>query len=118
MFAFEAVAERRILDAIARGDLERLPGRGRPLALDDDSLVPAAARMACRVSRNAGYAPPEVALRREIAALEAVAAGDDRARVLRRLAVLRTRLETARGGPAHAGRGSRVRAARAPGHRA
>jgi len=54
------LAERRIAEAIARGELEDLPGAGRPLALEDDPLVPEELRVAHRVLRNAGLLPPEL----------------------------------------------------------
>jgi hypothetical protein len=95
LFAIDAIAERRILQAIARGELDDLPGAGRPLALDDDALVPAETRVAHRILKNAGFVPLEVIERREIARLEALLPGLDageRARTLAKLAVLRTRL--------------------------
>ncbi len=101
MFEFEKIAEQRILDAIARGEFERLPGAGAPLDLDDDSLVPPEMRLAFRVLKNAGYIPEEVRLRREISDLEAVvrdSGGDpEQRRALNRLALLRTRLAARRG---------------------
>ena len=48
----EFIAERRIAEAIANGDLENLPGEGRPLALDDDSVVPEELRLAYRIPRT------------------------------------------------------------------
>lgn len=57
---FDLLAERRIAEAIARGELEGLPGEGRPLELDDDPLVPEDLRAAYRILKNAGIAPPEV----------------------------------------------------------
>ena len=95
MFAFDVIAERRILQAIARGELDGLPGAGKPLALDDDALVPAETRVANRILKNAGFVPAEMLERREIARLEALLPGLDagaRARTLAKLAVLRTRL--------------------------
>ena len=95
MFAFDVIAERRILQAIARGELDWLPGAGKPLTLDDDALVPAETRVANRILKNAGFVPAEILERREIARLEALLPGLDasgRARTLARLAVLRTRL--------------------------
>jgi len=91
------IAERRILEAIERGDLDRLEGRGRPLRLDDDSAVPEGWRAAYRVLKNAGVVPPEVELRREIAALERLIGGKTlapgaRSHGLERLALLRTAL--------------------------
>ena len=101
MFEFERIAEQRILDAIARGELDNLPGAGAPLDLDDDALVPAEMRLAFRVLKNAGFIPEEVRLRREISDLEAIMrdpAGDPaQQRALKRLALLRTRLASRRG---------------------
>jgi hypothetical protein len=101
MFEFERFAEQRILDAIARGELDNLPGAGAPLDLDDDALVPQEMRLAFRVLRNAGYVPEEVRLCREISDLESIIRdpADDPAqqRALNRLALLRTRLATRRG---------------------
>jgi hypothetical protein len=57
---FEFLAERRIGEAVANGELDDLPGAGKPLELDDDALVPEELRMAHRILRNAGYAPEEV----------------------------------------------------------
>ena len=94
--AFDAVIEERIQEAMRRGDFDNLPGAGRPLDLDDDRLVPPELRIAFRVLKNAGLAPPEVLVRREIAALEAVldqiADAAERKRTLAKLAVLRTQL--------------------------
>jgi len=54
------LAERRIAEAVSRGELDDLPGAGRPLDLDDDALVPEDLRVANRILKNAGVAPPEV----------------------------------------------------------
>jgi hypothetical protein len=54
------LAERRIAEAVSRGELDELPGAGRPLDLDDDRLVPEDQRVANRILKNAGVAPPEV----------------------------------------------------------
>ena len=99
MLAFDAIAERRILQAIARGELDDLPGSGKPLALDEDALVPAETRVAYRVLKSAGFVPAEILERREIARLEALLPGLDasgRARTLAKVAVLRTHLYDAR----------------------
>src|SRR5260221_7988055 len=49
------LAERRIEEAIARGEFDDLPGAGRPLELEDpDPALPAELRLACRLIRNAG----------------------------------------------------------------
>jgi hypothetical protein len=54
------LAERRIAEAVSRGELDDLPGAGRPLDLDDDALVPEELRVANRILKNAGVTPPEV----------------------------------------------------------
>lgn len=59
MSIIAAIAEQRIAEAAERGAFEQLPGAGRPLELDDDSMVPPDLRMAYKVLKNAGYLPPE-----------------------------------------------------------
>ncbi len=96
VLSVEAVVEERIQEAMRRGDFDNLPGAGKPLDLDDDPLVPAEVRAAYRILKNAGFVPPEVLERREIADLEGALAElvdvAARKRALARLAVLRTHL--------------------------
>ncbi|WP_035067541.1 DnaJ family domain-containing protein [Nitratidesulfovibrio termitidis] len=66
MDAITLIAERRIAEAQEEGAFDNLPGAGRPLDLDDDSMVPEDLRMACKVLRNAGYLPPQLDTAREI----------------------------------------------------
>ena len=54
------LAEKATQDAIARGELDALPGAGRPLDLDDDALIPEELRLAYRILKNAGCVPAEV----------------------------------------------------------
>jgi hypothetical protein len=70
MLVFEAIAEKRIAEALERGELSGLPGEGRPLELDDDALVPEELRLACRILKNAGFVPPEVEQIRSIRELQ------------------------------------------------
>jgi hypothetical protein len=56
----DALVERRIEAAIARGEFDGLPGAGKPLPLDDDPLVPPELRVAYRLLKNAGCLPPEL----------------------------------------------------------
>ena len=100
LLVLEHLAERRIEEAIARGDFDDLPGAGRPLDPDDDPLVPEDLRTAYRILKNAGYVPPEVQTLNDIAELERYIARDDidataHAKGLRKLALLRTRVEGA-----------------------
>ena len=47
------LAERRIEEAIARGELDNLPGAGRPLELHEpDAALPAEQRLRLRMLRN------------------------------------------------------------------
>lgn len=48
------IAEERIRQAQARGDLDNLPGQGRPLVFDDDPLAPEELRTAWRLLKGAG----------------------------------------------------------------
>jgi hypothetical protein len=95
---FDAMAEKKIAEAIARGELDDLPGTGKPLELDDDANVPEDLRVAYRILKNAGFVPPEVESLREIGQLERLVeekAVDDpaKAKLLRKIALLRTAAE-------------------------
>jgi hypothetical protein len=99
--ALERLADERIREASERGELDGLEGAGRPLALDDDTMVPVELRAAYRVLRNAGFVPDEVRLHGELRELESLLAQGkplDHARALRRLEVLRARLASRPGG--------------------
>jgi hypothetical protein len=60
MHVLEWIAERRIEEAAARGELRGLPGEGRPLDLYEDPLVPEDMKMAKRILRNADMSLAEV----------------------------------------------------------
>lgn len=62
----ERLAEERIKKAQEEGAFDNLPGRGKPLCLDDDAHVPEDLRMAWRVLKNADCLPPELLAQREI----------------------------------------------------
>ena len=94
---FDSIAERKIAEAIAAGEFDGLPGAGRPLELDDDSHVPEDLRAAYRILKNAGYVPPEVQTLNQIAQLERLVNDvpqDERLRVLKKIALLRTAAES------------------------
>ena len=75
---FEILAERHISEAVLRGDLDGLPGAGKPLEFEDDPLVTPEQRMVNRILKNAGFTPREIVLRKEIAALRREIAGANR----------------------------------------
>jgi hypothetical protein len=104
MSILDLLAEQRIADAIRRGELDHLPGAGRPLEFDDEPFVSGEQRMVNRILKNAGVAPPEIGLRRELAALRAELAGlaegegGRRAELRRRIALVVLQLSELRGG--------------------
>lgn len=61
----DQLAEKHILDALRQGELDNLPGSGKPLQLDDDKHVPAELRAGYRILKNSGFLPPELEMRRE-----------------------------------------------------
>ncbi|MDU6926952.1 DUF1992 domain-containing protein [Franconibacter helveticus] len=65
MWLIDQWAEKHILDAQKKGEMDGLAGEGKPLALDDDSAVPAGLRASYRLLKNAGYLPPELQQRKE-----------------------------------------------------
>lgn len=69
MLFLEIMAERKIREAMERGEFANLPGAGKPLRLDDDSMIPEDLRIAYKILRNAGCIPPELELRKEIITL-------------------------------------------------
>lgn len=97
------VAEQRIREAQDRGEFEGLPGQGKPLNLEDDSMVPEDLRMAYKVLRNAGYIPPELAERKEITTLvemlEQCVDEQERVRQIRKLRVMLGRAAARRNRP-------------------
>lgn len=64
------LAESLIQEAMARGEFDDLPGRGRPLDLSEYFSAPEEWRAAYALLKNAGLLPREVELMQEIAALK------------------------------------------------
>ncbi|MFH1135585.1 MAG: DnaJ family domain-containing protein [Pseudomonadota bacterium] len=64
------IAEQKIREAQERGEFDNLPGRGEPLDLPDLTGVPDELRMAYTILKNAGCAPPELQLKKEIIQIE------------------------------------------------
>ncbi len=89
------MAESRIQAAMEAGEFDRLPGKGAPLRLEDDSLGRPEWRTAFRLLKNAGLAPAWIQTRKEIeqavdlarSTLAAIPADDSRrAEAVRRFA--------------------------------
>ncbi len=70
LLIFQRLAEQRIQEAIKNGEFDNLPGKGKPLKLEDLSNIPEELRLAYKVLKNAGFLPPEVELLKEIKTVE------------------------------------------------
>ncbi|MFP3870291.1 MAG: DnaJ family domain-containing protein [Syntrophobacteria bacterium] len=96
----ERVAEERIREAQLRGDFEDLPGKGEPLALEDDRHIPEDLRLAYKILKNADCLPPELELKREIHTTEQLLGGitdeEEKYRQLKRLNFLVMKLNMIR----------------------
>jgi len=99
----ERLAEERIKQAQDEGAFDDLPGRGRPLDLEDDAHVPEDLRMAWRVLKNADCLPPELLAQREIHTARELLAGmtdeAERHAQMQRLNLLITKLNLSRRRP-------------------
>jgi len=66
MDIFIKIAEEKIKEAQAKGEFDNLPGKGKPLNLDEDNHVPQELRIAYKILKNSGYIPPEIQAQKEI----------------------------------------------------
>lgn len=100
MNLLDRLAEANIEEAIGQGALDDLPGAGRSLELDDDSMVPENLRAAYRILKNSGHLPREVTIYSEIRDVESLIGriehGGERASAVKRLSLLRARLGSER----------------------
>jgi len=99
---FEALVEQRIKQAQQEGTFDNLEGRGKPLKFEDQN-VPEELRLAHKILKNAGFLPPEVALRKKINQVEQLLGqtecdSPERSKIQRKLNYLLTKLGTTRGG--------------------
>jgi DnaJ homologue, subfamily C, member 28, conserved domain len=67
---FQRIAEQRILEAQRNGAFDNLPGKGKPLELEDLSWVPEELRIGYHVLKNAHVLPPEAELLKDVHTLE------------------------------------------------
>ena len=70
MFGFQKIIESRIKEAQQKGEFDSLPGRGEPLAMEDDSHIPPDLRLPYKILKNAGCIPPELQLKKDIRQME------------------------------------------------
>jgi hypothetical protein len=67
---YEKIVEQKIKEAMDNGEFDNLPGKGKPLPLEDDSHVPEDLRLAYKLLKNADCLPPELLEKKEILQME------------------------------------------------
>ena len=83
----QRIAEERIKEAQDEGVFDNLPGKGKPLNLDDDAGVPEELRLTFKILKNSNCLPVEMEIRKEIFNLRQLlnaAIDEDTRRELRR----------------------------------
>ncbi|MBN1848219.1 MAG: DUF1992 domain-containing protein [Deltaproteobacteria bacterium] len=70
MYGYQKIIEQKIKEAAEKGEFDNLPGKGKPLDLEDESRIPEDLRLAYKVLKNANCLPPEIELRKEIRQME------------------------------------------------
>lgn len=99
--AIRLIAERKISEALQKGQLDNESWRNRPLPMTNDNMVPGELRMAYKILKNAGYLPPEIETKKEIQQIEDLLANceDERIRVkqIKKLNFLVLKLNTMKG---------------------
>jgi hypothetical protein len=103
MFPFRKIAERRIREAMERGEFDDLQGKGKPLPRGEGLWVPGDLQMAYKILKNAGFLPPEIETEREIKAVEDLLEGledeQERYRQVKKLNLLITKMNELRSRP-------------------
>lgn len=72
MHWLDRIADEKIQAAIERGELDNLPGAGKPLRIVKNPFVPEDLQVAYKMLKDAGFVPPELELKREIVTLKAL----------------------------------------------
>ena len=70
MLGYLRLVERKIQEAMERGEFDNLPGQGKPLLLEEDSHIPEELRVAYKILKNADCLPPELEAKKEIRQME------------------------------------------------
>ncbi|SIS77630.1 DnaJ family domain-containing protein [Salimicrobium salexigens] len=91
------IVEEKIKKAVDQGDLDDLPGKGRPLPEDEFAHVPDDLRNSYRVLKNAGMLPEEMQIKKEVVELEElldqIADPEEKERTERKLTEKRIRFQ-------------------------
>lgn len=71
-----SLVEETIRNAIAAGEFDNLPGKGKPIDLSEWQRTPETLRMSYSILKSAGIPPAEVTARNDIASLKARIQGE------------------------------------------
>jgi Domain of unknown function (DUF1992) len=63
---FQSLIDKLVGEASRKGQFDQLQGQGKPLSAPDDELVPEEDRLAFRMLKSHGFAPPWMEARRDI----------------------------------------------------
>ncbi|MBM7865248.1 DUF1992 domain-containing protein [Heliobacterium gestii] len=66
------MAEEKIREAIQRGELDDLPGKGKPLVMEDLSGIPEDLRAGYMILKNAGILPEELQAQKDMVTLKSL----------------------------------------------
>jgi DnaJ homolog subfamily C member 28 len=66
MNRFESMTEKKLREAIERGEFDNLPGKGEPIDLQENPFEDPDLRMVHRLLRSAGFAPAWIEERKNI----------------------------------------------------
>ncbi|SFG14791.1 DnaJ family domain-containing protein [Sporolactobacillus nakayamae] len=69
MGIIEIMAEEKIQEGLKAGAFDHLPGKGKPLVLEDLSSVPKELRTGYKMMKNAGMLPEELQIKKDIVTL-------------------------------------------------
>ncbi len=67
---YQKIVEQLLREAEEQGEFRNLPGKGKPLHLEDESNIPEDLRLAYKILKNADCLPPELELKKEIRQME------------------------------------------------
>ncbi|HCO12034.1 MAG TPA: DUF1992 domain-containing protein [Desulfonauticus sp.] len=105
MDIFVQLAEEKIKKALEKGELDNLPGKGKPLNLEEDANIPADLKIAYKILKNSGYLPEEVSTQQEITTtlelLEQATDEQEKYRQLQKLNLLITKINLQRKRPVY-----------------
>lgn len=68
--SFDKLVEEKIREAMANGEFDNLPGKGKPIDLDAYFATPEDVRIAYSVLKSSGFVPEEAQLLKDVESLK------------------------------------------------